>query len=125
MNNHINTVHKKLKNFKCTSCDKSFTENGNLKRHVTTLHGKEKNKHYKCFQCDKSYAWKGDFVQHVKVVHEEKRYICNLCDKAFSLRWELDKHKKVHGKQLKTFGLKKIPKDVKCMSHIKLIKSPM
>ena len=35
---HIKTVHKGHKDFKCDSCGKSFTQAGNLGRHIKNVH---------------------------------------------------------------------------------------
>lgn len=40
MKRHIDSVHLKIKPFQCTSCDKSFSRNWDLKRHVKEVHMK-------------------------------------------------------------------------------------
>ena len=38
--NHINNVHKGLKNYKCDLCDKAFGLKGNLMIHINSVHEK-------------------------------------------------------------------------------------
>ena len=40
---------KGQKDFKCESCGKSFSQTGDLKRHINTIH--EGHKDYKCESC--------------------------------------------------------------------------
>ena len=35
---HIEAVHGGLKNFQCNYCEKSFSQLGNLKRHIQSIH---------------------------------------------------------------------------------------
>ena len=48
-------------------CDKRFTEKGNLKKHVDTVHLKIKE--YICVKCDKWFTQKGSLKTHMKAVH--------------------------------------------------------
>ena len=43
LQNHVNGVHKKLRNFKCGVCDKDFTQKASLKTHMDQVHVKLKN----------------------------------------------------------------------------------
>ena len=66
--------------YKCDNCKKTFSQNGNLKRHVLTHTGM---KIHKCIYCDMIF-----FEAHLKkylLIHTgEKKDKCKDCDKAFS-----------------------------------------
>ena len=47
------TGQEDLKEYKCGSCRKSFSQEGNLKMHYHLIH--EDNKNYKCDSCGKSF----------------------------------------------------------------------
>ena len=38
MKTHIKTVHKGQRNYRCDSCEKTFTQSGDLKRHINIIH---------------------------------------------------------------------------------------
>ena len=59
-------IHKKI-TYKCKQCEKTFTDSGNLKRHVKAVH--EGTKDYKCDYCGKSFSEPGKLKRHVKAVH--------------------------------------------------------
>ena len=85
------TVHKTLKVFTCTFCDKSFTQKVHLTGHINAVHLKLKS--FSCTLCDKSFAGKDVLTGHVKSVHEKlKPFSCTFCDKTFSIKSNLSRH---------------------------------
>ena len=62
-------------------CDKQFTEQGCLKRHIESIHEGVK---YPCNQCDKQFTEQGNLTKHVQAKHEGVKYACNQCDKQFT-----------------------------------------
>ncbi|VUZ51842.1 unnamed protein product, partial [Hymenolepis diminuta] len=60
---------KKLKNFKCEVCEKSFCESTRLRMHVKTVH--EGERPYSCNYCDKKFIWKISLASHVAKLHED------------------------------------------------------
>jgi hypothetical protein len=71
--NHAN-MHKGVKPYKCQMWDKSFTQKGNLKKHITThlLPDLKNRKRYLCHVCGKSYTEKYNYkvcIQNLKVQH--------------------------------------------------------
>ena len=57
------------KNYKCESCEKSFTASGGLKYHMETLH--EGHRNNKCYSCRKSFTSLHALKYHIMTVHEE------------------------------------------------------
>ena len=51
----------------CQECEKTFSGNHNLKRHVDVIHGGIK---YKCQQCPKEYTSNENLKIHVRNTHE-------------------------------------------------------
>jgi uncharacterized C2H2 Zn-finger protein len=69
------TVHNKLRAFKCTVCSERFAQKGHLHRHVTNAHVTkihEKQNHFQCDNCDKVFASKIGFKRHFLKLHGQK-----------------------------------------------------
>ena len=64
----------------CNECGRVFTRPDNLKRHVKSIHSREKL--FSCQECGKSFATKDKLTRHGKV-HQEKLYECPRCHKKF------------------------------------------
>ena len=59
---HVKNSHQRIKrHHKCDSCGKSFTESGNLKKHMLIHEGK---RNYKCDSCGKSFTRLWSFWRH-------------------------------------------------------------
>ena len=71
------TLHQKnyhqqgRRQFNCDSCEKSFTQAGNLKVHIKTLH--EGQRYYRCDYCGKSSTTSGNLKDHIQTIHEGKK----------------------------------------------------
>ena len=86
-------VHKGVK-YSCKSCDKTFTQGGNLKKHIRTVHESQNSEkiqdkstircRYDCNLCTKSFNEKDNLIQHINIVHKGlKEYKCESCGKSF------------------------------------------
>ena len=53
-----------LKHHKCTNCKKSFSQAGNLKKHIHIIHGGHKD--YECESCGKSFSAAGNLKLHIQ-----------------------------------------------------------
>ena len=73
MSAHIEFVHKKIQNFPCDICKKTFSKNAKLTRHKDSVHTGDKN--HKCVICDKTFPLQENVKQHLKRVHE--KYVCD------------------------------------------------
>ncbi|KAK3599081.1 hypothetical protein CHS0354_024408 [Potamilus streckersoni] len=71
------------KEFKCTLCDRSYTEEYKLKEHIQVKH--EKSVHFKCQLCYKDFTSKGGLKYHTKTTHNlDFSYWCKICQKGFN-----------------------------------------
>ena len=63
---HSKTVHEKQRQskYKCESCKKSFEEISYLKKHIKTVHAKQRD--YKCDICGKDFELIYDLKKHLK-----------------------------------------------------------
>ena len=96
---HVEQVHKKIKNYKCSQCDYNVYLKCTLKRHVSIVH--EKTRNFQCTHCDRAFSLKGNLVKHVDQVHSKiKRYNCSKCEFKSYHRNVMKKHEfKAHSVQ--------------------------
>jgi uncharacterized C2H2 Zn-finger protein len=88
---HINTVHLKQKNYKCDHCNESFGKKSNLKRHINTIHLKQKN--FSCEHCESAFGQKGDLNTHINTVHlKQRNFKCDHCNESFGQKGSLNIH---------------------------------
>mmetsp|Transcript_21892 Transcript_21892/g.53496 ORF Transcript_21892/g.53496 Transcript_21892/m.53496 type:complete len:233 (-) Transcript_21892:165-863(-) len=80
-----------LSRVSCPICGSSFKKRANLKRHVQTVHARQKD--FKCPVCISSFSQKAHRDRHIRTVHgQEKKHSCHICGKSFTLRFSLDRH---------------------------------
>ena len=60
-----------VKNHKCDSCGKSFSEAGHLKGHINEVHNGQKD--HKCDSCGKSFSQPGHLKTHINSVHIQRK----------------------------------------------------
>ena len=69
-----------IKRLYCELCEKTFTQHGNLSRHMKTLHDGMKHSYELCCdKCDKTFTQHGSLSRHKITVHEGLRYSCKHC----------------------------------------------
>ena len=87
----MHTIHEGHKDHKCESCGKSFSQEGDLKKHIHTVH--ERHKDYKCDSCGKSFTTANYLKKHIHTIHESRdrkvqifheprsfTFICSNCE---------------------------------------------
>ena len=63
--------------YACNQCDKQFTEQPKLTRHIKSVHEGVK---YACNQYDHQATRQDRLTIHIQSVHEGVKYACNQCD---------------------------------------------
>ena len=90
---HIETVHKKVKNFPCEDCGKEFSSKAILTAHIQSTH---KGIRFDCNMCDNTIASKVHLRTHVKVIHEEGIVAnlkkCSKCSYSSTRKANLKRH---------------------------------
>ena len=76
-------------NIQCPQCDKFFSNNSNLHKHIRTVHEGVK---YACNECDFQATQQGHLRTHIQSVHEGVRYSCNQCDYQATKQSNLTQH---------------------------------
>ena len=93
---HLKTNHSDLyrklayrKQHYCPLCDKQFSFQMDMKRHVKAAHEGIK---YNCDQCDFQSGYKNLLRNHIKRVHELYRHKCSICEELFVNSMYLQAH---------------------------------
>ena len=88
---HTNTIHLKLRPFKCTECSASFVQKQKLQSHLNGVHFKIKP--FNCSECSSSFLKKIGLTTHINSVHLKlKPHECGQCSAKFSRKAHLKKH---------------------------------
>ena len=85
--------------FQCVQCDKQFSYQGHLNRHISSVHDGKKSD---CDQCNKQFSDKYSLKRHISAVHEGKAL--KVVDKRRNK--EFNVHRKVNRKKSKRNPLK-------------------
>ncbi|XP_067213476.1 zinc finger protein 287-like isoform X2 [Linepithema humile] len=94
---HERMAHDQQK-FSCSVCNNSFTNQSNLKMHMT-MHKKvsKSEKEYPCDICGKVLNHPSSVVYHKEAEHNNgRRFVCNKCNKSFKHKQLLQRHQLVH-----------------------------
>ena len=79
----------KYSKYSCKQCDKQYTQQSNLTRHIESAHQGVK---YACSQCDLQFTQQVSLALHIKSIHDGVKYPCNQCDHQAKDRGNLTKH---------------------------------
>ena len=144
LSRHLKT-HTGEQSDKCQFCEKSFSNNANLQRHIRSTHQDEKpydcpycgestqteinlrghikrnhKDERKCEYCDKRFINIGNVRRHIRMVHDgERNYQCSQCERKFQQRSSLKMHTRTHEKHRKkhTKATRNSENDISTDSH--------
>ncbi|XP_029451736.1 gastrula zinc finger protein XlCGF26.1-like isoform X3 [Rhinatrema bivittatum] len=85
--------HQSRKSLKCAHCDKNFTYQAELERHVR-IHMIERP--FQCTECKKKFTKKSKLTAHKKIHKGDELFTCKECEKCFSCRSQLKIHQIFH-----------------------------
>ncbi|XP_036103530.1 DNA-binding protein Ikaros isoform X9 [Molossus molossus] len=88
--------------FQCNQCGASFTQKGNLLRHIK-LHSGEKP--FKCHLCNYACRRRDALTGHLRTHSVGKPHKCGYCGRSYKQRSSLEEHKERCHNYLQTMGL--------------------
>lgn len=77
----------------CEYCQKTFSSNMSLQRHMRTHEGKRT---HKCSHCSRSFYDQSSYTRHMRSHNGEKKHKCDQCSMAFNKRSALEVHIRTH-----------------------------
>ncbi|KAL3859643.1 hypothetical protein ACJMK2_009857, partial [Sinanodonta woodiana] len=89
---------KTLHSFNCPHCEKVFTCERYLRRHLPT-HGTEGQ--FKCDVCQKAFKTEHYLKMHHFIHSGEKPFACEICGAAFNRKDKLKRHDAIHNKKIR------------------------
>ena len=95
--------------FTCEYCSTNFTQKGNLKRHIKSIH---EVINFKCERCEFTTTGKNKLREHTFSKHNQKKIKCSECSVEFNRNDNLAKHMKNHI-DLSSEDSKQLCKDIK------------
>ena len=87
---HMKT-HIKTLDYKCPHCEKQFTCEDYLNKHVRNMHDIT-GETFQCTQCPKSFARKGYLNKHMKLHKVARPYKCQICGATYVYSNHLQRH---------------------------------
>ena len=76
LSRHIHSAHESVK-YACNQCDYQATRQDHLTIHIQSAHEGAK---YACDQCDYQATQQRNLIRHIQSIHEGVKYACNQCD---------------------------------------------
>ncbi|XP_065074527.1 zinc finger protein 436-like [Ochlerotatus camptorhynchus] len=87
--------HRIEEHSRCEICDKSFSQDCNMKRHIEVMHMRDGRLF--CLHCSQTFELADELRTHRETEHTNDRpYKCSFCEKAFSHLQSLANHSKCH-----------------------------
>ncbi|XP_066297596.1 uncharacterized protein [Branchiostoma lanceolatum] len=80
--------------YRCSTCNKSFTDHDQFRVHVQEEH--VNHKVHECEKCHATFKYSGALKTHMRVHTGEKPFACDKCGSRFTQLGNLHRHKKTH-----------------------------
>ncbi|XP_078617261.1 uncharacterized protein LOC144885250 [Branchiostoma floridae x Branchiostoma japonicum] len=80
--------------YRCSTCNKSFTNHDLFRAHVREEH--VNHKVHECSKCHATFKYSGALKTHMRVHTGEKPFACDKCGARFTQLGNLHRHKKTH-----------------------------
>lgn len=92
---HINS-HLNIRNYKCphNGCERTFVDPSSVTKHLV-VHNKEERK-FQCSLCGSRFNRLGALRYHEKTHRQERNHSCDICKKSFLAKYDLTKHYRTH-----------------------------
>ena len=90
---HRCSKHGEPKDFKCTTCQKSYPTNTDLQRHIRA---EKKQWSNTCDICDQRFPSKAKLNDHLDRHSGDKRHTCEICGHSFRYQTNLSRHMNTH-----------------------------
>jgi len=90
---HINRVHNKVRDHKCTECPKAFATASDLRQHLAS-HGL--GKVFTCDICSKTFHNRDSAIFHRKKHTQQYTHFCSICNKGFYKSSCVNRHMRTH-----------------------------
>lgn len=82
----------------CPNCQKVFTKQSSLNRHLTSAHS-DKSNQFVCGECNKSFIRRDNLLRHQKIHDGFSRFLCENCTRTFWRKDHFEQHQeKCEGK---------------------------
>ena len=93
LDDHMN-IHSHENKHQCESCNKSFTTNYTLQRHIAEIHCEKIS--FDCDSCESIFTSEDNLKRHMEYTHstEKSEHGCDICDDIFKRKDNLLRHKR-------------------------------
>jgi len=93
LNRHVLSHHEVEKKYKCDSCNYTATRKDNVDRHFLLLHTNiAKDPQFECELCGENMKTKDSLKKHRSKCHGKKQFMCEKCSKTAKTKAALWKH---------------------------------
>ena len=96
-------MHTGVRPYCCPVCEKSFSRNTNLTKHMRIHSQVPNNRPFICQHCPRSYASSMELQRHNRAVHtavdnsKSPPFHCTRCEATFASKLQLQQHEQTHG----------------------------
>ena len=97
----VNDLRLPASDIICSTCNHTFTNKYNLRRHERNIHQPRQKNDLRCRLCQKTFARYDSLQRHLKFHRGERSHHCSICHKTFVTSACLKRHlnSKIHNRQ--------------------------